>query len=129
VFWNSFRPPADLAEAFAAVFRRVLPDSPLAGGRLPGPDGYSVLCARAAGGMRQAGGFSDAEEWRFDWDRPYTRDEWLDQLVTFGGASQIEPSRRERLHSGVGEAIDAAGGSFTMGYTTVVSTAVRTSAA
>jgi SAM-dependent methyltransferase len=129
VFWNSARAPADLAEAFAAVFLRVLPDSPLPGGRLPGPDGYAVLCSRAADGMGQAGGFGDPEEWRFDWERPYTRDQWLDQLPTFGGASHLAPAQAEALHSGIGEAIDAVGGRFTMGYTTVVSTAVRTSTA
>lgn len=128
VFWNSFRPPAALGEAFAAVFLRVLPKSPLPGGRLPGPDGYSVLCSKAADGIRQAGGFGDAEEWRFDWERPYTRDQWLDQLPTFGGAGQLLPAQTQALHSGIGQAIDAVGGSFTMGYTTVVSTAVRTGA-
>jgi SAM-dependent methyltransferase len=129
VFWNSSRAPASLGEDFAAVFRRVLPNSPLPLGRLPGPDGYSVLCSKAADGMRQAGGFGDAEEWRFDWERPYTRDQWLDQLPTFGGAGQLAPAQMQALQSGIGEAIDAVGGSFTMGYTTVVSTAVRSSAA
>lgn len=128
VFWNSFRPPAGLAEAFTAVFRRVLPDSPLSRIGLPGPDGYSALCAKAADGIRQSGAFGDPERWRFDWDRPYTRDEWLDQLPTFGGAGQLEPARRQGLLSGIGDAIDAAGGTFTMGYSTVVSTAVRTGA-
>lgn len=128
VFWNSLRPPAGLAEAFAAVSRRVLPNSPLAGGRLPGPDAYSVLCTKAADGMRQAGGFSEAEEWRFDWERAYTRDQWLDQLGTFGGAGQLTREQTQALHTGIGAAIDAAGGSFTMGYTTVVSTAARISA-
>ena len=25
----------------------------------------------------------------FDWERTYTRDEWLDQVPTFGGHSQL----------------------------------------
>jgi SAM-dependent methyltransferase len=126
VFWNSFRPPAGVDEAFAAVNRRVLPDSPLSRGAMPGPDAYSALCTRAAGGMRQAGAFSDAQEWRFDWDRPYTRDEWLDAVPTFGGFNQIRLAKQEELLAGIGAAIDAVGGSFTMGYTAVVATAVRT---
>lgn len=77
--------------------------------------------------MRQAGGFAVPEERWFDWDRPYTRDEFLDQPPTFGGHSQIEPSRLQDLLTGIGDAIDAVGGSFTMGYTSVVATAVRTS--
>ena len=122
---TSFRPPADLAEAFAAVYRRVLPDSPLSRGAMPGPDAYSALCTKAADGMRQAGAFGDPEQWRFDWDRPYTRDEWLDAVPTFGGYSQFPPAKQEELLAGLGAAIDAAGGSFTMGYTAVVATAVR----
>jgi SAM-dependent methyltransferase len=127
VFWNSFRPQADVGEAFAEVNRRVLPDSPpnRAGGALPGPDAYSALCTRAADGMRQAGGFGEPEEWRFDWERPYTCDEWLDVVPTFGGFSQHPPQTQHDLLAGIGAAIDAAGGTFTMGYTAVVATASR----
>jgi SAM-dependent methyltransferase len=125
VFWNSFRPPPDLGEAFSAIYRRALPDSPLSGRVMPGPDAYSTLCTRAGDGMRQAGAFGDAEEWRFDWDRPYTRAEWLDAAATFGGFNQLPLATREELLAGIGGAIDAAGGSFTMGYTAVVATAAR----
>jgi SAM-dependent methyltransferase len=126
VFWNSFRPPAGLGEAFAVVHRRVLPDSPLSRGVMPGPDAYSALCTKAAGGMRQAGAFTDPREWRFDWDRSYTRDEWLDVVPTFGGFSLLPQAKQEELQAGVGAVIDAVGGSFTMGYTAVVATAART---
>ena len=70
--------------------------------------------------MRQAGAFGEPEQWRFDWDRPYTRDEWLDVVPTFGGltASSRRPSWQELL-AGIGAAVDAAGGSFTMDYATV----------
>ena len=125
VFWNSFRPPAGVDEAFSAVNRRVLPGSPLSREAMPGPDAYSALCTKAADGMRQAGAFGDSQEWRFDWDRSYTRDEWLDVVPTFGGFNQIQPVKQEELLSGIGAAIDAVGGSFTMGYTAVVATAVR----
>jgi SAM-dependent methyltransferase len=125
VFWNSFRPPAELGEAFSAAYRRVLPGSPVSRVPMPGPDAYSALCAKAADGMRQTGAFGDAEQWRFDWDRTYARDEWLDVVPTFGGFSQFPPATREDLLASIGAAIDAAGGSFTMGYTAVVATAAR----
>ena len=38
VFWNVFQPSSDLAEAFSAVYRRVLPDSPFSRGAMPGLD-------------------------------------------------------------------------------------------
>ena len=81
---------------------QVLPDVPMFGRGLPGPDTYSLGCARAADGMRQAGGFGEPELWRFDWERPYTRDEWLDQMPTFGGWSQIPPAAQRDLLAGVG---------------------------
>jgi SAM-dependent methyltransferase len=39
VFWYVFQPPPDLAEAFSAIYRRVLPDSPFSRGIMPGLDG------------------------------------------------------------------------------------------
>jgi SAM-dependent methyltransferase len=76
-FWNVFQPPPVLTEAFAAVHRRVVPDSPLNPWAVPALDVYAVMFARAADGMRQAGAFGDPEQWRFDWEHRYTRDQWL----------------------------------------------------
>lgn len=111
---------------FDAVYRRVLPDSPIHQRAMPGLEVYAVLFTRAADGIRRAGAFGEPEQWRFDWARSYTRDEWLDQLPTFGGHSQFPPAKLEELLAGVGAAVDAVGGSFTMRYTTVVVTATRT---
>lgn len=128
LFWNVFQPPAELAEAFAAVYRRVVPDSPLAGPVKPALDVYSVMFTKAADGMRQAGSFSEPEQWRFDWARSYTRDEWLDVVPTHGGHSQLSLATRDELLAGIGDAVDAVGGGFQMRYTTVVVTAERTDA-
>ena len=126
VFWNVFQPSPDLAEAFAAVYRRVLPDSPFPRGAMPGLDSYSAFFIKAAEGIGKAGAFGDPEQWRFDWDRAYHRDEWLDVVPTFGGHSQFPAAALEELLAGIGRAIDAVGGSFTMRYTAVVVTAART---
>ena len=106
-----------------------MPDSPRNPWARPALDGYSVLFTKVADGTRQVGAFSDPEQWRFDWERSYTRDAWLDQLPTFGDHSQFPPARLEEVLAGVGAAIDAVGGSFTMHYTTVAVTAARTGAA
>jgi SAM-dependent methyltransferase len=126
VFWNTAQPPPDLNEAFAEAFRLARPGSPVPGRGLPGPEVYAPLCAKAADGMRQAGAFGDPEQWRFDWDRPYTRDEWLDTVPTFGGINRFPPDQLAELLAGMGAAIDAVGGSFTMDYATLAATAVRT---
>ena len=122
VFWNAFQPPAGLGEAFAEVYRQVMPGSPVL---WAGPilDSYLKMCAAAADGIRQAATFGAPEQWRFAWDRTYTRDEWLDQVPTLGGHTLLPPPRLDDLLVCIGAAIDAAGGSFTMGYTTVAVTA------
>jgi SAM-dependent methyltransferase len=126
VFWNVFEPAPEVAEAFAAVYRRIVPDSLSARPWMGRSIGYSALCARAADGIQEAGGFRDTGQWRFEWERSYTRDEWLDQLPTSGDASQFPPDKLEEVMAGVGDAIDGIGGSFTMGYSAVVVTAART---
>jgi SAM-dependent methyltransferase len=130
VFWNAFEPPPDVAEAFAAVYRQVMPESPLfrGGAGTGGPDAYRGVCATAADGIRKAGTFGDPEQWRFDWDRRYSRDEWLDQVPTSGFWAQIPAAGQRELLAGIGAAVDAAGGGFTMHYATVAVAAARTSA-
>jgi len=136
VFWNADQPRADLTEAFGEAYRRVMPDSLVArrwmvvsavdGYSMAAVDGYSRLGTKVADGMRELGAFGDPEQWRFDWERTYTRDEWLDQVPTTGDHSQFPPAQLDELLAGIGAAIDAVGGGFTMRYTTLVVTAART---
>ena len=125
-FWNVQQPPPVVGEGFAEAYRRMLPDTPFARGVSDGLLAYSPILTGAADGMRQAGAFGDPEQWRFDWERSYTRDEWLELVPTSGGHSRLAPATLEELLAGLGAAIDAAGGSFTMGYAAVVVTAERT---
>jgi SAM-dependent methyltransferase len=128
-FWHVFQPPPEVADAFVVVYQRVVPDSPF---NLQATkqtlDTYQVLFAKAADGIRKVGGFSDPEQWRFDWERSYTRDEWLDQMPTQGPLTRLLSDKLAEVLEGVGAAIDAMGGSFTMPSTTVAVTAARTSA-
>jgi SAM-dependent methyltransferase len=123
VFWNVFQPPAGLGKAIAEAYRRVLPDLPSGRWDRPFLEIYETMGAKTADGMRQAAAFGEPEQWRFTWERPYTRDEWLEQVPTFGGFSRIPPDRQEQILAGIGAAIDAAGGGFTMGFTTLAVTA------
>src|SRR5690242_15021794 len=123
VFWNVFQPPAELGKAIAEAYRRVLPDLPSGLWDRPFLEIYETMGAKTADGMRQAAAFGEPEQWRFGWERPYTRDEWLEQVPTFGGFSRIPPDQQEQILAGIGAAIDAAGGGFTMGFTTLAVTA------
>jgi SAM-dependent methyltransferase len=130
-FHHVFQPPPEVMEALAEVYRRVAADSPFnLSSQLTRPalDAYQPLFARIAEGIREAGGFSEPEQWRFDWERTYTRDEWLDQLPTHGALTQLPSDKLAMVLEGVGAAIDAMGGGFTMPYATVAVTAARTSA-
>ena len=88
-------------------------------------DAYQPLFAKIADGIRQVGGFGEPEQWPFDWEHTYTRDEWLDQLPTLGALTQLPRDKLTRVLDAVGAAIDAMGGSFTMPFTTVAITAAR----
>jgi hypothetical protein len=98
---------------------------PLLSCGMPGPDGYRVLCDRAAQGLATAGCFSEPEHWRFDWERSYTTAEWLDAVPTFGGWSRIPDDKQQEILAGMAAAVDGVGGSFTMGYATVAVAASR----
>ena len=125
-FWNVGRPSPEVAEAFGTVYRRVMPGLPYLHGDVRSAlDAYSRGFARAADGIRQAGAFGEPEQWRFDWERSYTRDEWLDQVTTHGDHSQFPSTELDEVLAGIGAAIDARGGAFTMGYIAVVVTATR----
>ena len=128
VFWNVFQPAPDLAQAFAEVQRRVLPEAPVFWTR-PALEGYAPMFSAAANGIAKAGGYGEPEDWRFEWEHRYTRDAWLEQLPTHGGVSQLPSDKLVQLLEGTGDAIDAIGGSFTMKYTSVVVTAARGEAA
>ena len=126
VFWNTGQPSAGLDEAFAEVYRRVLPKPLVARlGRRSIEEAHSAMRARAADGMRAAGAFDEPEQWRDEWAQSYTREEWLDALQTSGSA--IPESHLADLLAAVGNAIDAVGGSFTVNYVTFTVTAVRRS--
>jgi SAM-dependent methyltransferase len=125
LFWYVFQPPAELNKSFAEVARRVLPDSPHFHGGMPTLDAYSAIFVKAEEGIRQAAAFGEPERWRYDWDRRYTRDEWLEQVPTFGGFSRISPDVQTEVLTGLGEVIDAAGGAFTTHFSAVALTTVR----
>jgi SAM-dependent methyltransferase len=118
-FWNAFALPPALVEAFGPVYERVLPGSPVS---LTARNAYPQLVAMAVDGMR--GVFATPEEWRFDWEHTYTRDEWLEQVPTFGGHVTLPDQQRDALLAGIGAAVDAVGGRFVMRYTTLAVAAV-----
>ncbi|MGH3429517.1 MAG: class I SAM-dependent methyltransferase [Mycobacteriales bacterium] len=127
LFWNVFQPASEVAEAFAAAYDRVDTGFPFNFWKVPPLVSYEPGFTTAADGIRKSAAFAEPEQWRFGWEREYTRDEWLDQVLTQGGHSRIAPEKLEALLTELGDAVDDWGGSFTMGYIAVVVTAARAS--
>lgn len=125
VFGHVFEPPDPVAKATAEAYQRVVPDSPFsAQGRRP-LELYQTGYARTAESISSSGVFERIEQWRFDWSKPYTREEWLALMPTTGGLTQLSPEQRSVILHAAGAAIDALGGTFTMEYVTLVATGLR----
>jgi SAM-dependent methyltransferase len=128
IFGHVYELPAEVAEPFAAAYRRVAPDSPFGnlGARRP-LDMYQAMYAKVADRIRETGQFREPEQWRFDWEQSYTRDQWLALLPTTGGLTRLRPDQLADILGEVGTAIDALGGAITMPYTTLATSAARVS--
>jgi SAM-dependent methyltransferase len=125
LFWNVARPPAELARAFSGVYRRALPGTPFATPATDPLSTYTPILTSTETGLRESEAFTEPERRQFDWALDYTREQWLDQVPTFGGHSTLPPVKLEDLLAGIAAAIDAVGGSFTMRYATVAISASR----
>lgn len=125
VFWNLFQPTPEVAAAFDEVYHRVLPELTGFTWTRSAIDGYGPILEKTTEAVRADAGFGEPEEWRFTWDHVYSRDAWLDQVPTFGNSNVMPPEQLAALVDGLGVAIDALGGAFTMPYTTVAITALR----
>ncbi|MFD8691680.1 class I SAM-dependent methyltransferase [Streptomyces sp. NPDC059651] len=125
IFGHAYEPPPEVAEPFAAAYRQAAPDSPLSSQPARRPLAlYQAAYAKFADRIRETGRFDDTEQWRFDWEQSYTRDQWLNLLPTTGGLTQLRPDRLVGVLAAVGDAIDSLGGRFTMSYTTLATSAV-----
>ncbi|MEV4640538.1 class I SAM-dependent methyltransferase [Actinoplanes sp. NPDC049548] len=124
-FGHVFELPPTVAQALAEAYRRLDPASPIAFDGRSIRDGYRALYARAADGIREAGGFGEPELWRYDWERLYTRDELLRLVPTSGGLSGLPAERLAPVLAAVGSAVDDLGGVVTLPYTTWGLTAIR----
>ncbi len=116
LYWHVFDPPSEVGAAFDEVLKRAAPDAPL---QNPGLQLQQVNVARAVEGIRTAGGFGEPEQARYEWQREYTRDEWLDHLLTTGTLTLLAPDQLATVREAVGTAIDSLGGGFTMDYVTL----------
>ncbi len=125
-FWHIFDPEPEAAEAFAAVYARVVPELAAFTRPQAAASGHASIVDKASDGIRATSAFAEPETWEYAWELRYTRDEWLDHIPTTGIAPRIPAPKMQDLLDGLGDAVDALGGSFTMHFTTHALVAVRT---
>jgi SAM-dependent methyltransferase len=125
LFWNVAIAEPETADAFADVYRGVVGDHPFLGRVLRRQSDFGAFNGRANDGIRESGSFEEPEDWTYEWDRTYMRDEWLDVVPTQGGHHTMTPEQLEAVLAGLGAVIDAAGGSVPIHYEVTVATALR----
>lgn len=126
IFWNASQTPGELAQAFLAINRRMFPDNAtLLANSTSTFESCSRSVTKAGDNIGEAGGFAEPEFLRYDWERSYTRDEWLDVLPTLSAYARLPSGRRDELLAAMGDAVDTYGGSFSMRYATLAVTATR----
>ena len=77
-----------------------------------------TLRAAHGGPIEACGRFGPVEARSFQWERTYTRDEWLDQLPTHSDHRTLRPEVLSTLLGHIRAVIDANGGTLTIGHTT-----------
>jgi SAM-dependent methyltransferase len=128
IFWSVGHHPDDLADALQSVYQRVLP-----GQHPPVVVGYAANRAGAptagagmvTGALAACEMLADPQLATFPWARTYTRDQWLDQLLSHSDHIALDAAVRADLFAEIGGTIDQFGGRFQMAYVTVLVSAAR----
>jgi len=115
LFSNGYQ-ELSLRDELDAVYRQYAPqivaDTFVLGRRAP------TLRSAHAGPIEACGRFGSVEERSFQWERTYTRDEWLDQLPTHSDHRTLRPDVLSTLLRNIRNVVDANGGTLTIGHTT-----------
>ncbi|HXZ71144.1 MAG TPA: hypothetical protein VEH31_09800, partial [Streptosporangiaceae bacterium] len=116
------------ADALQAAYQRVLPPGSrrtvagYAAGRAGDPAAGFDAVAEA---LRGCGGLTRPQTASFPWSRAYTRDQWLDELLTHSDHLALAPGVRDDLLAEIGATIDRFGGAFQMPYLAALVSATR----
>jgi hypothetical protein len=130
IFWSAGHHPDDLADALQAAYQQVLPDNfpslviGYAANKASDPTADSGAVMDA---IRACDKLSEPQTKSFPWRRRYSRDEWINQLLSHSDHIALDPSVREALVEEIGSTIDDFGGEFEMTYRTILISATRRS--
>jgi SAM-dependent methyltransferase len=128
VFWSAGFHPNDLADALSDTYRSVLPERGpvlVIGYAANRADDTLADSSVVTDAFRACDGLAGPRMRSFTWSRRYSRDQWLDQLLSHSDHLALDPELRQRLSDGIGSTIDGFGGTFTMTYVTTLVSATR----
>jgi SAM-dependent methyltransferase len=120
LIWSIGLHPAPLAAALEDAYRRAGAEQITVGYGADRADDPDAAIAVVVEGLRSTGRFAAPEVRWFPWTRRYTRDAWLDQILSHSDHIALPPEQRQRVLAEVGAAIDAYGGGFAMDYRSVL---------
>ncbi|TSE01715.1 class I SAM-dependent methyltransferase [Skermania sp. ID1734] len=132
LFAHVFEPPPPVSDALRTVLQRVAPDLPFGAAQVTGDErpptpanAYRAMYIHFGDAVGQTNAFGEPEHFQLEWERAYTRDEWLDLLATTGMLTRLSTDALAQISDGVGAAIDAIGDHITVRFTTLAMTARR----
>jgi hypothetical protein len=126
VFWNVGASDDELTLKLRDVYDRIAADAVRVGAEavrepmLPSP-----FEPEPDQDMKGDAKFTAVEAARFEWERRYTRDEWVAAAATFGDVIALPRELREPLLASIAATVDAHGGVRTVRVLTSLVTAVR----
>jgi len=123
LFWNTGRFPDALRARLDTVYEGLEPELDWA--TPPAATAAGELDTHVVAPLTASGAFGPPVVHELEWRSSFTTAAWLDQLATHSDHRVLPAGRREALLAAVGAALDDAGGSFEMAYTTSLVLAVR----
>ncbi|HEY7134130.1 MAG TPA: class I SAM-dependent methyltransferase [Acidimicrobiia bacterium] len=127
LFWNVGRHPGALADALRDTYARALrPDTGLTVGySTNGASKVTLDFGGVARALAACDGLDEPRTRSFPWVRTYSRDQWLDELLSHSDHTALPPELQQHLFDAIGATIDRFGGTFRMHYVTVLISARR----
>ena len=111
VFWNVGGREDDLTGALRAIYDEISDEADQVGAEaVSEPMLPSAFQPDPVRDLESCDLFRSVEAAEYEWERRYTRDEWVAAAATFGDVIALPAEMRDRLLAAVGATIDAHGG-------------------
>lgn len=126
-FWNVVRHRPATLELFTRAYRDTAPELLGASVALGGPRQPEERQGRDPGAvlLERAGAFDEGTVWRYQWERVYSPEEWIDYLASVSDHHVLPGEQLAALLDSVRAELERAGGPVVVDYETRALTARR----